>query len=56
MAADRPEPLIFSAWLRAFSRTIGEERLGGLFAAYWGYRPLFSSVCCATGRCGATGR
>ncbi len=41
MAADRPEPLIFAAWLRAFTRDIGEDRLGGLFTAYWGYRPLF---------------
>ncbi len=41
MAADRPEPLIFAAWLRAFTRDIGEDRLDGLFTAYWGYRPLF---------------
>ncbi|MBL8659915.1 MAG: penicillin acylase family protein [Rhodospirillales bacterium] len=41
MAADRPEPLIFAAWLRALTRALGEDRLGGLFAAYWGYRPLF---------------
>ncbi len=41
MAADRPEPLIFAAWLRAFNRAIAEERLGDAFKFFWGFRPLF---------------
>jgi penicillin amidase len=42
MAADRPEPLIFAAWLRAFVEEVGRDKLGGLFESWWGFRPLFA--------------
>jgi penicillin G amidase len=42
MAPDRPEPLIFAAWLRAFIEEIGRDKLGPLFDGWWGYRPLFA--------------
>ncbi len=41
MRADAPEPLIFAAWYRAFTRGIYADELGPLFHAYWGIRPLF---------------
>jgi penicillin amidase len=41
MARDRPEPLIFTAWLRTFNRLLYADELGGAFSAYWGLRPLF---------------
>jgi len=41
MRADRPEPLIFAAWLRAFVRAVAADELGDAFAAWWDYRPLF---------------
>jgi len=42
MAPDRPEPLIFAAWLRAFVDEVGRDKLGPLFELWWGYRPLFA--------------
>ncbi|MEI6984882.1 MAG: penicillin acylase family protein [Rhodospirillaceae bacterium] len=39
MLRDRPEPLIFSWWLREFSRQLFAERLGPLFREYWSLRP-----------------
>lgn len=39
MARDRPEPLIFEAWLRALVRTVFADELGPDFAAYWELRP-----------------
>lgn len=41
MAPDRPEPLIFAAWLRAFVEEVGRDKLGPLFESWWGFRPLF---------------
>ncbi len=41
MARDRPEPLIFTAWLRAFNKSVYEDELGGDFRAYWRLRPQF---------------
>jgi len=41
MAADAPEPLIFSAWYRAFTRLVLEDDLGELFDDFWGFRPIF---------------
>ncbi|SMH60000.1 penicillin acylase family protein [Azospirillum agricola] len=39
MARDRPEPLIFEAWLRALVRTVFADELGPDFAVYWELRP-----------------
>ena len=36
---DRPEPLIFTAWLREIDRALFAAPLGGLFDDYWGLRP-----------------
>lgn len=41
MDRDRPEPLIFVAWLRAFNRQLYEDELGEAFSAYWGLHPAF---------------
>jgi penicillin amidase len=41
MVAAAPEPLIFSAWYRAFTQLVLEDELGALFEDYWGFRPLF---------------
>src|SRR5260370_38231544 len=41
MRADRPEPLIFTAWLRELNRRIYADELGELFPEYWGANPLF---------------
>ena len=38
---DTPEPLIFSAWYRSFTRLVLEDDLGALFGDYWGFRPIF---------------
>ncbi|MGZ8995246.1 MAG: penicillin acylase family protein [Rhodospirillales bacterium] len=42
MAPDRPEPLIFAAWLGTFVEEVGRDKLGPLFESWWGYRPLFA--------------
>ncbi|NNG04795.1 MAG: penicillin acylase family protein [Inquilinus sp.] len=39
MDRKRPEPLIFSAWLRALNRTLFADDLGPIFGDYWGLRP-----------------
>jgi penicillin amidase len=41
MLRDRPEPLIFSAWVRALSRRIYGDELGINFSNFWGYREQF---------------
>ena len=41
MARDRPEPLIFIAWLRALNWLLYVDELGTAFDAYWGLRPAF---------------
>src|SRR5579859_455151 len=40
MQADRPEPLIFIAWLRALNKHLYQPALGGLFERYWAMQPL----------------
>ncbi|HVC52690.1 MAG TPA: penicillin acylase family protein [Stellaceae bacterium] len=40
MAAGKPEPLIFIAWLREFARSVFFDRLGPAAAGYWRLRPL----------------
>ncbi|MPY68992.1 MAG: penicillin acylase family protein [Alphaproteobacteria bacterium] len=39
MARDRPEPLIFTAWLRETARTVFADELGALFPHWQGLRP-----------------
>lgn len=39
MTRDAVEPLLFTAWLRAFNRQIFADRLGALFDAYWSLHP-----------------
>lgn len=41
MMADRPEPLIFSAWYRELTRMVVADELGEHFNDYWGPRPKF---------------
>lgn len=36
-----PEPLIFSAWVRALTRRLAADELGALFPEFEGERPLF---------------
>jgi penicillin amidase len=40
MRADRPEPLIFTAWMREAVRAIYHDDLGGAFDRYWDYRGM----------------
>jgi penicillin amidase len=40
MDRDRPEPLLFTAWLRALTRALVADELGGAFEDYFDYRPL----------------
>jgi len=35
MDADRPEPLIFSAWVRAINKHLFAPRLGSIYGRYW---------------------
>lgn len=35
----RPEPLVFTAWLRELNRLLYADELGPLFPDYWGFRP-----------------
>jgi penicillin amidase len=35
MEVDRPEPLIFSAWVRAINRRLFVPRLGNIYGRYW---------------------
>jgi penicillin amidase len=39
MDRNRPEPLIFMAWLRELNRLLYADELGDLFPSYWDYRP-----------------
>jgi penicillin G amidase len=39
MDADKVEPLLFTAWLRQFSRAILYGRLGSAAADYWDFKP-----------------
>jgi penicillin G amidase len=39
MDRDKPEPLIFSAWLRELNRALFADKLGPYFADYWSLRP-----------------
>lgn len=41
MVADRPEPLIFQAWIRKFSKLVTEDELGDLQALSWGRKGPF---------------
>lgn len=41
MTQHDPEPLIFSAWMRALTRRLAEDELGPLFPLIAGQRPLF---------------
>ncbi|HAH11380.1 MAG TPA: penicillin acylase family protein [Alphaproteobacteria bacterium] len=41
MAMDRPEPLIFAAWMREFSRALLADEMGGTFPLLWSYWPDF---------------
>ena len=41
MYRDRPEPLIFAAWLRAFNRAVYSDELGNMWQRYWHQRPRF---------------
>ena len=41
MSRLRPEPLIFTAWLRELNRLVYADELAGMFAAFWSLRPLF---------------
>ena len=59
MAADRPEPLIYTAWLRHAVKRIAGDELGDDFSAYWRPRPTFVNYVltrgahwCAGGDCG----
>jgi penicillin G amidase len=35
MDPERPEPLVFSAWVRAINRRLFEPRLGAIYGRYW---------------------
>jgi len=39
MDRDKPEPMIFMAWLREMNRALYADELGSLFKGYWGARP-----------------
>lgn len=41
MAVDRPEPLIYSEWMRELSRAVYADDLGELFDTWYGDRRLF---------------
>jgi penicillin amidase len=41
MDRELEEPLIFTAWLRRFSRAVYEDELGENVSAFWSFRPLF---------------
>lgn len=40
MASDRPEPLIFVAWLRSLNKRLFQPALGSNFERYWAMTPL----------------
>lgn len=41
MAVDRPEPLIYAAWMRELSRAVYADELGGQFEDWYGDRRIF---------------
>ena len=41
MSIAGPEPLIFSAWMREFTRAVYSDELGDLFNGNWKMRPVF---------------
>ncbi len=41
MSRDRPEPAVFTAWLRALNRAVYGDELGPLLGGYWSLRPRF---------------
>lgn len=41
MAVDRPEPLIYAAWLRELNRAVYADELGDLFRAWYADRRVF---------------
>ncbi|RMD88810.1 MAG: penicillin acylase family protein [Alphaproteobacteria bacterium] len=41
MRADRPEPLLFSAWHRHLAKRVYADELGDKFPRYWGAKPNF---------------
>lgn len=49
MAADRPEPLIYQAWLRHAVRRIAKDEMGDDFDLYWRPRPGFVGHVLAVG-------
>ena len=60
MVADRPEPLIFIAWLRALNKHLYQPALGPQFERYWAMRSLATEGVltqhqhwCGQGGCGA---
>ena len=57
MAADRPEPLIFSAWLAAIDKRLFAPRLGPLYGAYWRASPRVTQTVLEQHRhwCGTAG-
>ena len=57
MAADRPEPLIFAAWLAALDKRLFAPRLGPLYGPYWTASPLVTKTILEEHRhwCGAAG-
>ena len=44
MKRERPEPLIFAAWLRELVRVLCADELGDVFSDYWDYRPRFVEI------------
>jgi penicillin amidase len=44
MAAERPEPLIFTAWWRELARALYADELGAAFNPNWAPRPLFTAA------------
>ena len=43
MSRQRPEPLIFAAWMRELNRAVYADELGALFPSFWGFRPAFTA-------------
>ncbi|WP_300542921.1 penicillin acylase family protein [Maricaulis sp.] len=41
MAADRPEPLVYAAWMRELNRAVYADELGDLFSAWYADRRVF---------------
>ena len=47
---DRPEPLIFTAWMRELTRRIFADELGDDFPDFWSFRPLLLKSVLGGGR------